>query len=178
MRNSRDVMKVVLMLLVFLLLDGPSSVVAAAVPTPVPGGANQVGGVSGTLSQVLFNGTLRLRAMSLRDAVPADNVRPNAAGQRALVFRAIVSNGTKRENHGFFNAALSDADGITIEGRPLDDGWTLAPAAATHLGIAFSVPAGFVPTKLVLIQAAVSRPAAFRIALRPTDLGPAPTPAP
>lgn len=163
--------KAALILLAFFLLGGPMPAFSA-VPSPVPGGANQIGGVSGDLSQVVFNGTLRMRGMSLRDAVPADNARA-PVGQRSLVFRAIVSNGTNRENHGFFNASLVDGDGISIEGRPLDDGWSLEPAAATKLRIAFAVPPDFVPVKLVLIQAAVTRPVAFRLAIRPADLGPA-----
>lgn len=149
------------MLLVFLL----GSATASAAPTPPPGGANQRVGVAGTLAQTLFNGTLRLRAMSLADAVPSDNEHPNAPGERALVFRAIVSNGTHHENHGYFDAVLSDADGITVEGRPLDDGWDLAQGAAARTAIGFSVPGGFVPVKLVLTQAAMPHAKAFRVTL-------------
>ncbi|MFN2460288.1 MAG: hypothetical protein ABR591_06340 [Candidatus Velthaea sp.] len=150
----------------------------AAAPTPVPGGANQTAGVNGNFSQVIFNGTLRIRAMSLKDAVPSDNVHPNATGERALVFRAIVNNGTHHEDHGYFDATLVDADGITVAGRPLDDGWSLQPGAAARTGIGFSVPAGFVPTRMVLIEAAHAHARAFRIAIRPGDLAPAPATTP
>ncbi len=155
------------MILAFLL--GGDAVLAAP-PTPVPGGANQTSGVSGTFSNVLFNGTLRLRKMTLGDATPEDKMHGNAATDRPLVFRAIVSNGTKHENHGYFDASLSDADGITIAGRPLDDGWSLEPGAAARTTLGFSVPANFVPVKLVLIQAAAPNKKAFRITIRPSDL--------
>ena len=149
------------MLLVFLL----GATGASAAPTPVPGGANQRTGVAGTLSQTLFNGTLRLRSMSFGDAIESDNEHPNKPGERALVFHAIVSNGTHHYNHGYFDAVLSDADGITVEGRPLDGGWDLQQGAAARTAIGFSVPAGFVPVKLVLTQAAVTHAKAFRITL-------------
>lgn len=170
--NRTHTAKAGVMLIAFLL--GGDAVAAAPRPTPVPGGANQINGVTGTMSQVVFNGTLRLKAMSLKDAGPDDRARPNAPGERALVFRTIVSNGTKRETHGFFNATLADADGITVTGRPLDDGWSLEPGSAARTSYAFSVPAGFAPVRLVLVEAAVRAPRAFRITIRPGDLAAAP----
>ena len=152
------------------LVLGGDAVTALAKPTPVPGGANQLAGVNGTLAQTLFNGTLRLHGMSLKDAGPADNVRPNAPGERALVFRAIVNNGTHHEDHGYFDATLADADGITVLGRPLDGGWSLEPGAAARVVNGFSVPAGFVPTKLLLVESAHPKARAFRITLKPGDL--------
>jgi hypothetical protein len=149
---------------------GGIAVVAEAAPTPMPGGANQVSGVSGTFGDVLFNGTLRVRGMSLKDAGPADKMHPNAAGERALVFRAIVSNGTQHENHGYFDATLADANGITVTGRPLDDGWSLEPGAAARAVTGFSIPADFVPTKLLLVQAAAPNAKAFRVTVRPKDV--------
>jgi hypothetical protein len=173
--KSMQTAKVSAMLLAFLL--GAESTPASAVPTPVPGGANQQAGVSGTFSDVLFNGRLRLRAMSLKDAVPADNEHPNKPGERAVVFHAIVSNGMHHEVHGFFNATLADANGITVEGRPLDDGWSLEQGAAARTATGFSIPADFVPTKLVLLEAAVPSAKAFRITIRSKDLSVASNPA-
>lgn len=168
------VAKVCSMLLAFVL--GGDALLAAAPPTPVPGGANQTSGVSGSLSQTMFNGTLRIRGMSLKDARPEDHIKPNAPGERALVFRATVSNGTKHEDHGYFDATLADANGITIAGRPLDSGWSIEPGAAAHVVNGFSIPSDFVPVRLVLIESAHPKARAFRIALRPGDLGPAPAP--
>jgi len=156
------------------LVLGGSALLANAAPTPVPGGANQTAGVTGALSQTLFNGTLRIKSMSLKDAVAADHINPNAPGERALVFRAIVSNGIKHEDHGYFDASLADANGITIAGRPLDSGWSLEPGAAAHVVNGFSVPHDFVPVRLVLIESAHPKSRAFRITIRPTDLAPAP----
>jgi hypothetical protein len=156
-------------LLLVLILGEASLAGAAATPTPVPGGANQTNGVSGTMGDVLFNGRLRLRSMSLAEAGPADNIKPNAGDERALVFRAIVSNGTQHEDHGYFDASLVDANGITVAGRPLDSGWSVQPGAAARLVNGFSVPPGFVPVRLVLIESA-TKTGAFRIAIRPGDL--------
>ncbi len=156
---------------------GGDALLADAAPTPVPGGANQTAGVSGSLSQTLFNGTLRIKSMSLKDAVPADHINPNAPGERALVFRAIVSNGIKHEDHGYFDASLADANGITIAGRPLDSGWSLEPGAAAHVVNGFSVPRDFVPVRLVLIESAHPKARAFRIAIHANEIAPAPAPA-
>src|SRR6202011_5951799 len=100
------------------------------------------------------------------------------AGDGAIVFRAILNNGTNLENHGYFNATLADADGITVTGRPLDDGWSLEPGAGARVVNGFNLPAGFVPTKLLLVQAAAPKARAFRITIKPEDLpGPPPAPA-
>lgn len=160
--------KLFTMLLAFVI--GGDAPLAVAAPTPVPGGANQTSGVSGTMSQLLFNGVLRLKSMSLKEAGPGDNIHPNAGDERALVFRGIISNGTKRENHGYFDASLVDADGITVSGRPLDSGWSVEPGAAARFANGFSVPPGFKPVRLVLIESATTK-GAFRIAIGPGDLG-------
>lgn len=168
--NIRSSAKVSAMLLALILGSEAGTALATPKPSPVPGGADATTGVSGTLAQTLFNGTLRLRAMSLKDAAPADNVHPAAAGERAIVFHAIVSNGTHHENHGYFDATLSDADGITITGRPLDDGWSLEQGAAARTATGFSIPSTFTPTKLVLREAAAPHDRAFRITIRTIDL--------
>jgi len=62
--------------------------------------------------------------------------------------------------------------------RPLDDGWSLEPGAGARASMGFSIPADFVPTKLLLRQAAAPKDRAFRITIRPTDLGPAPAATP
>ncbi|GAC1597340.1 MAG: hypothetical protein NVS3B28_29200 [Candidatus Velthaea sp.] len=160
-----------------ILLVGGDIVPAMAAPTPLPGGANQVGGVSGTFSQVLFNGTLRVRKMSLRDTMPEDQFTADQKGERALIFKAIVSNGTHTLNDDFFKATLADADGITIPGRQLGGMWRLDPGAAARVKIGFAVPAGFVPTKLVLTEGYAPKPKVFRIAVGPADVAPVAAPA-
>ena len=148
-----------------------SATLATAAPTPVPGGANQVAGVDGRLSGVAFNGRLRLRKMSFAASVPADH----AGNLEKLVFHTIVSNGLHASTHGFFNATLADADGITVTGRALDDGWDLVPGGATRTSYGFALPEGFVPKRLVLMEAAAPKSRAFRISIKPSDL-PQPTP--
>lgn len=169
MSSIRHAILALIVLVATLVANGPTM----AAPTPVPGGANQTGGVSGKLGGVLFNGTYRLRKMSLAPQTPADH----AGKLETVVFHAIISNGTTRSMHGFFNAAMADADGVTVEGRPLDDGWDLQPGAAARTAYGFALPAGFVPVRLVLIEAAREHPKAFRIAIAGSDLPAAPTPA-
>src|ERR1700730_14760138 len=67
------------MLLAFVLGD---AAVALAKPTPPPGGANQINGVQGTLQQTVFNGTLRLKSMSLGEPKASDTIRPQGGGER------------------------------------------------------------------------------------------------
>lgn len=147
--------------------------VLAAVPTPVPGGADMVGGVTGTMSQVLFNGKLRLKSMKLREAVETDR-EPVLSNGRSVVFQAVVSNGTQRSIHGYFSAALADADGITVNGRPLDDGWDLEPGAAARAAYGFQIPADFKPVRLVLVEATDPKAKAFRVTIKPADFPAAP----
>jgi hypothetical protein len=162
-----------MMLLTFLI--GSTAAAATSAPTPVPGGADERSGVEGTLSQTLFNGVLRLRAMSLKDAESGGKMRANRPGERPLVFRAIVSNGLHESTNGYFDAMIADANGITISGLPLDEGWDLQQGAATRTTIGFSVPPDFGPTKIVLTIAGKHNARAFRITLRPSDLA-APAP--
>jgi hypothetical protein len=95
----------------------PQSVVAAPAPTPVPGGANQLSGVSGGLASTLFNGKVRVRQMAMRTST-ADEYTPSG-GQHGLVFSYLVSNGTSATRTGSFNASISDVDGVlTDQGAP------------------------------------------------------------
>lgn len=168
MWSIRNAMLAALIAIVPLVAAAPTS----AAPTPVPGGADQTRGVDGKLGGALFNGTYRLRKMSLGAATAADHAGP----LEHVVFHAIISNGTTRSVHGFFNAAMADADGVTVAGRPLDDGWDLQPGSAARTAYGFALPAGFVPVRLVLIEAAVTHPKAFRIAIAASDLPAAPAP--
>ena len=66
----------------------PPALVNAA-PTPVPGGANQLNGVSGGLSSALFNGKMRIRQMQLRPATAAE--ASPAAGQPGVPARGMIA---------------------------------------------------------------------------------------
>src|SRR5579872_700681 len=66
-----------------------------ASPTPVPGGANQVSALSGTIGQTIFNGVLRIKVVELRDATPADHPEQELPGanQKVMVMTVLLRNG-------------------------------------------------------------------------------------
>ena len=152
---------------------------ASAAPTPVPGGANQLNGVSGTLSSTIFNGKLRFRKMLLRTSTPAE-ATPDAGGM-ALTLTYIVSNGTAKNIYGNVGASMVDADGIAVAGHPLGvygAYYSMPPGAPVRGTISFVLPAGFVPVKILLVP---GDGPAVRINLKASDLpaaAPAPSPTP
>ena len=118
----------------------------------------------GTIGDTLTITTADDRPPPLRSADPSVLVTVNSTAGR-IEFRA-TNRGT--------TSVLADADGITVTGRPLDDGWSLEPGAGARVVNGFSVPAGFVPTKLLLVESAHPKSRAFRITLKPGDLPGAP----
>jgi hypothetical protein len=151
--------------------SSPQSAVAAG-PTPIPGGANQVKGVSGGLTSKLFNGKVRIRQMALRPSTTAEYTP--ADGQHGLVFSWLVSNGTSSVRTGYFAASISDADGVVIEGKSLSVYSTfyssLQPGAAARGTIQFVIPAGYKPTKILLTDQGSPSGPAFRIQLKASDV--------
>jgi hypothetical protein len=115
----------------------------------------------------LFNGRLRLRAVSLRDAGPPAVVSA-AAGERILIFRAIVSNGSSDRVMGNFDAALADDDGNIVVGRPLEGDWNLARGGAARTAAEFHVDPNFMPVELILIDTSEPDVTAFRFDVRAT----------
>ena len=162
-----------------LLSAGAAGTAVAATPTPIPGGANQLKGVSGGLSSTLFNGHIRIRQLRLRTSTP-DEATPDAGGT-ALTLLYLVSNGTKAERGGNFSASMADADGITISGHPVGvytATYGLEPGASVRNSFFFKPPAGFVPVKILLTD---GDGLAFRIVLKASDLpvsAPAAAPSP
>jgi hypothetical protein len=114
----------------------------------------------------LFNGKLRLRAVSLRDAGGPPDLVPAAAGDRILIFRAIVSNGSPDWVMGNFDTALADEDGNTVTGRPLEGDWNLARGGAARTAAEFHVAPDFMPVKLILIDTSEPDVPAFRFDVR------------
>lgn len=157
-----------------------SGVPALAEPTPIPGGADQAAGVSGTLrSPSLFNGQVRVKKMTITKlSGGSGETYPEESGKRWIVFRSVMSNGTSHPaNIQQFDATVSDADGISVAAqpndvRPMGSVTGLAPGAAWRENILFLIPSDFKPAKIVLVSAD-SRYRAFRITLAPDD-----TPAP
>jgi hypothetical protein len=148
----------------------PSS--ANAAPTPIPGGANQINGVTGTLKSTIFNGKLRFKKFVLRTATAAEGTAD--PGGMALTLTYIVSNGVSKQIYGNTSATMADADGVTVAGHSVGvygAYYTLQPGAAARGTICFSLPAGFVPVKILITPGDGT---ALRINLKSSDL---PTPA-
>ena len=95
------------------------------------------------VAYTLFNGKLRLRALSLREAGAPPALVPAAPG-----------------------AALADDDGNTVMGRPLEGDWNLARGGAARTGAEFHVDPDFIPLKLILIDTSDPDVPAFRFDVR------------
>src|SRR5579872_5334728 len=148
---------------------------ASAAPTPIPGGANQLRGVSGSLSSTLFNGKIRIRKMALRASTPAEFTP--ATDQRGIVLSWLVSNGTSSERTGYFAASLADADGVVVDGKPVtvySAYYSLQPGAAARQTMQFVLPAGYAPAKILLVDKGSPAGPAFRVNLKTSDV-PSPT---
>jgi hypothetical protein len=174
MERSKSPMPFVFVAALFALWYGT----AVAAPTPMPGGANQLKGLQGTLQSTMFNGKMRVRKMQLRLSTPDE--QSSSAGVTAMTFVYLAANGTTTDRHGAFGADMVDADGVAISGRPTSvyaSYYSLIPGAVARGTIGFQIPSGFTPVKIVLRDAYDSDPV-FRINLKPSDLPSAPTPAP
>ena len=140
---------------------------ASASPTPIPGGANQVTAVAGTVGQTLFNGMVRLKVDELRDATADDHPETAlpGAGQRVMVLTALVRNGTHAPFQELLTYTLADADDVTfaipgylIKPSPLN----VQQGGAARQKSLFLVDAGFHPTKLIVQCPSCSRSHPFR----------------
>jgi hypothetical protein len=160
-----------------------SALAGGAVPTPVPGGANQVNAVSGTAGEPMWNGVVRLKVQELRDAVADDHPETLLPGpsQKVMVFRASLRNGTTKQFAELLTYTLADKDDVAFEipsqylqPSPL----VVAQGAAARVGGLFIADKSFVPVKL-LIQCATCGTSthfrAFRVKL-PTAPAPAASP--
>jgi hypothetical protein len=148
----------------------PSSA-AGGTSTPMPGGANQLKGLSGTMASTLFNGHIRIKKMSFR-AATTEEVTPQS-GQTGIVFSCIVSNGTNDRRTGYLNASLADADGIVLNsygGDPEESLYTLEPGAAARQSFRFTLKDGFKPVKVFLVEQANGTQPVFRITVKAADL--------
>jgi hypothetical protein len=82
--------------------------------TPMPGGANQVSGVSGKVGDTLFNGIVRLQVVEVRDATAADHPETMlaSADQRVMVMTAVVRNGLHSNFIDLIRYSLADKDDV------------------------------------------------------------------
>ncbi len=160
-----------------LVLSVTASALAAASPTPVPGGANQAAGVAGTFGQKLFNGEVRIVPKELRDANAADGLTA-APGQKWVVFTASASNGTAHAlDMQQFVASIVDASGDTYQAqpdkaKPMGGLYGVPPGGQWKEQISYEVPADFSPVKIVLLPYD-RKHQAFRITVRTSDYKPA-----
>jgi hypothetical protein len=159
-----------IIVLIAALVGAP--LVSGAQPTPIPGGAYQLSGVTGTLSSTLFNGKIRLRKMALRAPKDTDHFDV-VPGDKGIVFTCLVANGTKGTRIGILSAKLVDADGVTLESRggdPLELNYNLPPGAVARQSFRFTLKNGFTPVKVLVSELANGDQPVFRVNLKPGDL--------
>lgn len=93
-----------------------ATVATRAVPTPIPGGANQISAMPGRVGQQVFNGVLRVTVQTVHDAAAEDHPEKDlpSADQKIIVMRVLLRNGW----HGIFDSlmvyTLADADNVTL----------------------------------------------------------------
>jgi hypothetical protein len=167
----RFVRIVAIILGVVTLAAGAS--LAAPSPTPVPGGANAVTGVSGAVGQTLFNGILRVTIVNVQPASPDElaslgGIPPT---QKALTMTALLRNGQTASFIDLLKYTLADKDDVTFE---IPD-HTITPnppsilqGAAFRQKAIFPIDKDFVPVKLIVTCASCSarqKFTAFRVRL-------------
>ncbi|MDQ2817507.1 MAG: hypothetical protein M3T49_04755 [Candidatus Eremiobacteraeota bacterium] len=152
--------------------------------TTMPGGANQIVGVSGGMNKTLFNGLIRWKMTTIREALPSDRLGDPHQGMRWLVFLARCSNGSHSTYIGVPQLTLTDAQDNSYHSA--DSNTSPAPVDVIQgqpwqERMAVEVPPEFVPLKAVITDPSnASRFKAFRIAITSKDLPnsepPSPTP--
>jgi hypothetical protein len=139
---------------------------AAPAPTPVPGGANQVAAVSGTVGETLWNGVVRLQVTEVRIVTATDDlaaILPSAA-QTPLALTAVVRNGTKTSFTEVLTYTLADASDVafdipsyTVKPNPV----SIQQGAAARQRALFAVDKAYTPVKL-LVQCSTCKKGTFR----------------
>jgi hypothetical protein len=157
--SREEPMRLALSLTAALTLSMPcASFAASSAPTPMPGGANQRAGTSGSIDGELFNGKLRLRKMTI--------VRKTEDGDNYVVFSTLIANGTNKDRVTLLEAHLADADGVTLNqtaGDPKEGPCTLAPGAACRETFRFKVTDDFHPVKVLVEELANGTQPVFRV---------------
>jgi hypothetical protein len=127
---------------------------ASAAPTPIPGGANGVSAVAGTLGTTVFNGVLRVKITTLRaaNAGEAPDLNPTAA-QKVMFIESLLSNGTHDEFTDLVTYTLADKDGISVAiptNALKNANLHILQGASERQSEGFAVDKDFVPTKLIV----------------------------
>ncbi|MEO9264313.1 MAG: hypothetical protein ABI282_09475 [Candidatus Baltobacteraceae bacterium] len=127
---------------------------AAAAPTPVPGGANQVSAMSGKVGETIFNGVLRIKIANIRDATAADNpgqmnAQPN---QKVMVMSVLLRNGSHETFTDLVEYTLADKDDVSYSipnSTVTHANLHIAQGAAARQEAMFVVDRDFVPVKVL-----------------------------
>lgn len=139
-----------------------------ASPTPIPGGANQITALSGTVGQTLWNGMARVKINEVRDATPDDHPESlyPSARQKAMVITGVMKNGTNAVFINLMSYTLADADDVTIAipSHLFTSGVTvnIAQGAATKVQALFLVDKNYRPTKLLVQCETCGKPNRFK----------------
>ncbi len=161
-----------LVVLLVAMLVGSLAAPGRSAPTPVPGGANQLSAIEGSVGKTLFNGEYRLKVITVRElsaqeaaALPAGSGA--GADQKIILFVAMIRNGTNRTVFGGIRISYADADDVVqssgISGS--SDFGNTPPGAAQRFKLTMPVPKDFVPTKLIVSFAFEPKYKPFRIVL-------------
>ena len=140
-----------------------------AAPTPVPGGANQIAGVSAVFPATVFNGFVRIKPQYFGPARPQDGVTETPANPntQVIAFTGILSNGKTVPYLDNPLIVLSDANGVAITARSVEpNGVILQQAAGANLKVIFWVPSDFVADHLTYTCQS-ARCQAIRIVFKP-----------
>jgi hypothetical protein len=154
-------------LMVALIFIAAATASAAAGPTPVPGGANQVKALSGKVGDTVFNGVLRIQIKELRDATADDHpekMLPNP-GQKIMVMSVLLRNGAHSDFIDLVRYTLADKDDVTVD---IGDSYVspanlhILQAGSARQTAMFPVDQSFVPTKLIVTCATCGAHSAFK----------------
>jgi hypothetical protein len=142
------------------------SVAVEAAPTPVPGGANQVSALSGSVGQTIFNGILRINVSDVRAATPEEIAKfvPTPA-QKVLAFSVLLRNGTTSTFTDLVEYTFADKDDISVDVPTADythANLNIQQGAAQKQDGVFAVDKDFVPTKLIVKCATCGAKSSFK----------------
>jgi len=163
MTNSRAIATALLTVAAVFGMCAP----CPAAPTPVPGGANQVKAVSGSVGDAMWNGIVRIKVRELRVARPEDHPETLLPGpdQKVMVLDAMLRNGTTKQFTELLTYTLADKDDVAFEIQsqylkpvPL----IVAQGAAAHITALFTADKSFAPVKLLIQCATCSAPNRFK----------------
>lgn len=128
---------------------------ASAAPTPIPGGANQVKAVSGTVGRTIWNGAVRITISDVREATAeeAAKILPNP-GQKVLTFTAVIRNGTTSPFIDLIEYTFADKDDVAVQVPTADythANLNILQGAAQKQVAFFPVDKDFVPAKILVV---------------------------